>query len=71
MTKKDYDWIEDKIADIMIEDGPDRHSDGSDIIADFVMALLEGKEDDWWKKYEERCELRDFQRAEYRKKYEQ
>lgn len=32
--------IEDAISVIMVEYGPDRHSDGSDVIAHFIMSLL-------------------------------
>lgn len=68
-TKKDFDWILNEIENIMIEDGPDRHTDGSDVITDFIRALLDGKEDEWVKEYESKCNLRQKQRDEYRKKY--
>lgn len=43
--------IENVIMDIMVNDGPDRHTDGSDILADFIESILDGTEDDWQAKY--------------------
>lgn len=34
--------IENIVCQIMIHDGPDRHTDGSDVITDFIVALLNG-----------------------------
>lgn len=48
MTKKE---IENIIIDIMLNDGPDGHCDGSDIIAGFVKALLDGKGEEWCNEY--------------------
>jgi len=45
-------WIEAQIITIMIQDGPDGHIDGSDLIASFVKALLLGKQEDWLKNYD-------------------
>ena len=69
MTNKDYDWIDDVVCNIMIEDGPDRHCDGHDFITDFIMALKEGKEDEWVKQYEKRIEQKQKERAEWNKRY--
>lgn len=65
---KDWDYIEDKISEIMIQDGPDGHSDGSGIIANFVVALLKGEEDVWWKDYKEDCEKENKKYKEWREK---
>ena len=46
-----YEEIEETIADIMINDGPDGHCDGSDVIARFVVALLEGRGKEWIEGY--------------------
>lgn len=43
--------IEDIIKDIMINDGPDGHCDGANIIADFVESLLNGKGKEWAKEH--------------------
>lgn len=43
--------IDDLIADIMIEDGPDGHCDGHEIITDFIVNLLKGNGKDWAEKY--------------------
>jgi hypothetical protein len=48
MTK---DEIEDAIIDILIEDGSDRHSDGSDVITSFIQSLLGSTGKDWIKTY--------------------
>lgn len=66
-TTKDWDYIEDNISDIMINDGPDGHSDGSGIIADFVVALLNGTEDEWIEEYEKRCIARKIAYQERRR----
>ena len=43
--------IENIISDIMINDGADGHCDGANIIADFVEALLNGKDKEWVTEY--------------------
>ena len=48
-----YEEIEDAIVDIMINDGPDGHCDGSGVIARFVVALMDGKGKEWIKGYNE------------------
>lgn len=67
---KDYKWIEDKIRQIMITDGPDRHTDGSDYITCFILALLKNNEEEWWKDYEKRMEEKERERAEWRREME-
>ena len=46
--------IDDLIADIMIEDGPDGHCDGHEIITAFIAELLKGKGKDWADEYRKR-----------------
>lgn len=43
--------IEDIVMDILIEDGPDGHTDGSNVITDFIMELLNKKGTEWALKY--------------------
>jgi hypothetical protein len=43
--------IEEIIADILIEDGPDGHTDGSNVITDFIVELLNKKGKEWALKY--------------------
>ncbi len=43
--------IDDLVSDIMIEDGPDGHCDGHEIITDFIVALLASEGKDWKEKY--------------------
>lgn len=69
MTDKDFRWIEERISEIMIEDGPDGHSDGSEIITNFVISLLKGKEDDWWESYERKVVQKHKERKEWNKKH--
>jgi len=45
--------IEYTIENIMINNGPDGHCDGADIVTDFVMALLRGDGPEWVRHYEE------------------
>lgn len=47
----DKEQIENVVQHIMIEDDPDRHCDGYDVITDFIMSLLENKGNDWKEKY--------------------
>lgn len=44
MSREDIDTV---ICKIMIKDGPDRHTDGHDVLTDFVVALLEGRGEEW------------------------
>ena len=62
---KDKEWIEEQVGEIMYNDGPDRHTDGSDVIADFIEALLNGKEDEWVDAYKIKCEEKDRQYQEW------
>lgn len=48
MTKEE---IEDIVIDIMAEDGPDGHTDGSDVITAFIVELLNEKGKEWALKY--------------------
>ena len=43
--------IDSLISDIMIEDGPDGHCDGHEIITAFIVALLAGKGKEWKENY--------------------
>ncbi len=53
-----WDEIDDTIADIMINDGPDRHCDGHEVIANFVAALITGSADQWLADYAKEKALR-------------
>jgi len=44
MTKEE---IDDVICEIMYTDGPDAHIDGHGVITDFIISLLNGKEEEW------------------------
>ena len=48
MTTEEIDYL---VADIMIEDGPDGHCDGHEIITAFIVELLNGKGKDWADEY--------------------
>lgn len=48
MTREEIDNI---ICEIMINDGPDGHVDGHEVLTDFVMSLLESDGDEWSDNY--------------------
>ena len=45
------DQIDDVVCEIMTREGPDRHVDGHDRITDFIVAIAEGRGDDWARQY--------------------
>lgn len=51
MLQEEKEFISNTIADIMVNDGPDGHCDGSDIIADFFEAYIDGRQKEWLEKY--------------------
>jgi hypothetical protein len=51
------DQIDEIIREIMINDGPDGHIDGHETIADFIVALLEGRGEAWAASYVPKREL--------------
>lgn len=69
MKKKDSDWINDVVENIMIWDGPDRHTDGSDVITDFIMTLRDGTEDKWVEQYEKIIEQKQKEREAWSKRW--
>jgi hypothetical protein len=58
---KSKEWIEQQVCKIMYNDGPDKHTDGSDVISDFIEALIKGKEDEWVNIYKLKCEEKERQ----------
>lgn len=44
--------IDDIICEILVNDGPDGHVDGHEIITDFIMALLKDEGSEWFTKYQ-------------------
>lgn len=44
MSREEIDGI---VCEIMADYGPDGHTDGSEIITDFIVALLAGKGETW------------------------
>ncbi len=66
---KNKEWIEEVVCEIMVNDGPDRHTDGSDVIVDFIEALLNGDEDVWVFAYKERCEEKKSTHQKWLDKY--
>lgn len=51
MNKEEKESIANVIADIMVNDGPDGHCDGSDIIADFIEAVIDDRQKEWLEEY--------------------
>lgn len=45
--EKPLAWIEKQVVEIMLNFGPDGHTDGSEIITEFIVAILTGKEDEF------------------------
>lgn len=50
MTRDEIDIV---VRAIMRRDGPDRHTDGHEIITDFIVALLDNQGEQWAKEYME------------------
>lgn len=43
----DRQSIDNVVCEIMFHDGPDRHIDGHDVITQFILALLDGRGEEW------------------------
>lgn len=48
MLKED---LKNAVMDIMSIDGPDGHTDGSDVITEFIMSVQEGRPEEWIVEY--------------------
>lgn len=58
MTPEEKENIENIVSDIMINDGPDGHCDGSGVITNYIESLLNGTSEQWLNEYfkiKERC----------------
>lgn len=53
-TQTTHEEIDDVVRLIMRQDGPDGHTDGSEIIADFIIACLEGNGKSWADAYKDK-----------------
>ena len=62
---KSKKWIEEQVCKIMYNDGPDQHTDGADIIADFIEALMKGEEDEWFNNYKSEVKVEDIRYKEW------
>jgi hypothetical protein len=49
MTRAEIDSI---VCSIMRNDGPDRHTDGHDVLTDFIVAAIEGRGEAWRSAYQ-------------------
>ena len=47
----DEEEIDDIVVDIMINDGPDQHCDGHEVIPSFILAVKNGNDFEWRDKY--------------------
>lgn len=54
MISMEKELIDEGIREIMMADGPDGHTDGHEIITDFVMAILAGTGEQWLDKYRDK-----------------
>lgn len=57
----DRERIDDIVCEIMVNDGPDKHVDGHDIITEFIVALLNGGGEKWYLEYENHVKDRSSQ----------
>ena len=48
----EYEQIDEVICKILVNDGPDRHVDGHEVITNFIIALLADRGGQWVKEYE-------------------
>lgn len=48
--------IQQCVENIMIIDGPNGHTDGSDVITDFIISLLQYKHEEFIENYEKQFE---------------
>lgn len=51
--------IDEIVCDIMRADGPDRHTDGHEVLTDFIVALLRGNGEEWRASYRSKREIMD------------
>lgn len=51
MNPNEKNNIDNIICDILINDGPDGHTDGSEIITNFIESILDGNSEEWIKNY--------------------
>ncbi len=58
MAVMDREIIDNVVCEIMYQDGPDRHVDGHDKITDFIVAMTEGRGDEWARSYAKQNALR-------------
>lgn len=58
-NEQKFKQIENVIIDIMTKDGPDGHCDGSEIITEFIMAIIEGKGEEWKREYRRLNDIED------------
>jgi hypothetical protein len=68
LENKDKETIDEHIQAIMYHDGPDQHCDGSDIITDYVHAILNGKDAEWIAAYELKIQADQQKAKEYHEK---
>ena len=48
-----YEEVESAVCEIMRHDGPDGHTDGSEVLAEYIMAVLRGDGRDWITRYQQ------------------
>ncbi len=50
-TKLSDEMIDEVVCEIMVQDGPDRHIDGHEIITDFILSCLNDNFNNWVDEY--------------------
>jgi len=66
--EKPLAWIEEQVMEIMINFGPDGHTDGSEIITQFIVAILTGKEDEFITQLQKDIEKKEKRWEKYQKR---
>jgi hypothetical protein len=66
MTRQE---IDDMVCEIMVNDGPDRHVDGHEVITDFIVSLLTGMDRAWEEAYAKKVAEDDRRRQEWLKNW--
>lgn len=69
ITDKTPEWINQQVDEIMINFGPDGHTDGSEIITDFIVSLLVNKEDEFITQLQKDIEKKQAEWEAYQKKH--
>lgn len=71
MAQLTEQFIKQKIELIMVNHGPDGHTDGSGYITTFIIAILNGKHQQWLSEYQKILNKKELDKLEYQKQQEE